>query len=58
MDGGRRRLRGDAGADEGLDARPGEEEYGRLHGITGHFVQEIAREIVQEIAQDSRSIMW
>ena len=40
--GGRRRLRGDAGADGGLGASPREEEYGRLHGITGQYVREIA----------------
>ena len=40
--GGQRRLRGDAGADGGLSASPREEEYGRLHGITGQCVQEIA----------------
>ena len=57
--GGRwRRLRGDAGVDGGLGALPEEEEYGRLHGITGYFAQELAREFVREIAQDSGSIMW
>ena len=56
--GGQRRLRGDAGADGGLGARPREEEYGRLHGITGQCVREIAREIVREIARDSGSITW
>ena len=52
--GGQRRLRGNAGADGGLSAQ--EEEYGRLHRITGQCVREIAREIVREITQDSGSI--
>ena len=58
MGGGRRGLRGDAGVDGGLGALPGEEKYERLHGITGYFVREIAREFVREIARDSRSITW
>ena len=58
MGGGQRRLREDAGADRGLSARPRVEEDGRLHKITGLCVQEIERDVVQEIARDSRSITW
>ena len=56
--GGQRRVRGDAGVDGGLGARPEEGEYGRLHGNTGHFAREIARDLVREIARDSGRKTW
>ena len=56
--GGQRRLRDDAGGDGGLGALPEEEEYGSLHGVTGNFAREIAREFVREIARDSGRKTW
>ena len=45
--------------DGGLGALPEEEEeYGRFHGITGHFAREIAWELVREIARDSGRKTW